>query len=113
MDFFAELSADTAVAVPAGEEPDFHPPRNLPLLPTIAAAQTDESRIFWEQAHQFFQTNGSLYFEKEESAVFEQTPVSVGSALLAPYGNMRGVSMITLFGLLKSQIIFRMVCLCR
>ena len=92
MDFFAELSADTAVTVPAGEEPDFHPPRNLPLLPTIAAAQTDESRIFWEQAHQFFQTKGSLYFEKDESAVYEQPPVSVGSALLAPYENMRGVS---------------------
>ncbi|MBT5175077.1 MAG: hypothetical protein HOL93_00780, partial [Candidatus Marinimicrobia bacterium] len=92
MDFFAELSADTAVAVPAGEEPDFHPPRNLPLLPTKAAAQTEESQVFWEQAHQFFQTKGSLFFDNEESGVLEQTPVSVDSVLLAPYENMKAVS---------------------
>ena len=92
MDFFAERSADTAVAVPAGEEPDFHPPRNLPLLPTKAAAQTEESQVFWEQAHQFFQTKGSLFFDNEESGVLEQTPVSVDSVLLAPYENMKAVS---------------------
>ena len=92
MDFFVERSADTAVAVPAGEEPDFHPPRNLPLLPTKAAAQTEESQVFWEQAHQFFQTKGSLFFDNEESGVLEQTPVSVDSVLLAPYENMKAVS---------------------
>jgi len=74
MDFFAELSADTAVTVPAGEEPDFHPPRNLPLLPTIAAAQTDESRIFWEQAHQFFQTK-AVYILKKKSQLCLSKPL--------------------------------------
>ena len=87
-----KITSEIEVPTPEAEEQSFHTPVNLPLMPTEEPADEEESRNFWEQAHQFFQTSGSAGFEIDESVTQHKTPGSVISALLAPYEKMMGVS---------------------